>query len=455
MSSSASVVSLFDSDSHDSLALRFTALYGASVRYCAAWGKWLIWDGRRWKPDTVTSVRNMARKVCRDVAGELIRPKPSIKSMTTAKAVEWFAQADPRHATEADLWDADPWLLNTPTGTVNLRTGRMGQNDPDHHITKITAAGPGGECPTWLEFLRRVTGDDADLQDFLKRIAGYALTGVTREHAMFFFYGTGGNGKGTFLNTLTAIMGDYATVSTMDAFTAGLGDRHSTELAMLRGARLVSAQETEEGRRWAESRIKAMTGGDPITARFMYHDFFTYLPQFKLVIAGNHKPGLRNVDEAIRRRFHLVPFTQTIPSEERDPHLPDKLKAEWPGILAWMIEGCREWQTVGLVPPQCVRSATDEYLAGEDDVQTWLDECCDLDPYGYALNKALYASWKAWADQAGVRAMSGKRLYDQLRTKGFVSDETTRQPGTGLSRFRGLRVRPIERDDGWWQSDRV
>ncbi len=328
------------------------------MRYCAVWGKWLIWDGRRWKPDTVTSVRNMARKVCRDAAGEFDRPRPGIKSMTTAKAVEWFAQADPRHATDVDVWDADPWLLNTPRGTVNLRTGKIGPNDPDHYLTKVTAAAPGGSCPTWLEFLRRITGDDEELQSFLKRMAGYALTGVTLEHALFFLYGTGGNGKGTFLNTLIAIMGDYATVSTMDAFTAGLGDRHSTELAMLRGARLVSAQETEEGRRWAESRIKAMTGGDPITARFMYEDFFTYVPQFKLVIAGNHKPGLRNVDEAIRRRFHLVPFTQTIPSDERDPRLTESFILAVGAAMALLSPHFMSWanfRAVCRAPRRAVR----------------------------------------------------------------------------------------------------
>ena len=170
-------------------------------------------------------------------------------------------------------------------------------------------------CPRWQRFLDQVTAGDQDLQRFLRRIAGYGLTGSTREHALFFFYGTGANGKGTFLNTLTAILGDYAKVAGMDTFTESHTDRHPTELAMLRGARIVAAQETEEGRRWAESRIKALTGGDPITARFMRQDFFTYTPQFKLLIAGNHKPGLRNIDEAIRRRFHLLPFTVRIPPE--------------------------------------------------------------------------------------------------------------------------------------------
>src|SRR4029077_2383546 len=222
-------------------------------------------------------------------------------------------------------------------------------HDPELYLTKITAVAPGdGECPLWLKFIARVTGGNYDLQMFLQRIAGYSLTGDTSEHALFFLYGTGRNGKGVFLNTLSAILADYAAVAPMETFIATQGERHPTDLAGLRGARLVSAQETEEGRRWAESKIKALTGGDPITARFMRQDFFTFEPQFKLLIAGNHKPGLRTVDEAIPRRFYLIPFTVTIPAEERDPGLLEKLKTEWPGILHWMIEGCLSWQQRGL-----------------------------------------------------------------------------------------------------------
>ena len=211
---------------------------------------------------------------------------------------------------------------------------------------------------------------------FLARVAGYGLSGSTREHALFFLYGTGANGKGTFLNTLTAILGDYARVAGMETFTESHSDRHPTELAMLRGARIVTAQETEEGRRWAESRIKALTGGDPITARFMRQDFFTYTPQFKLLIAGNHKPGLRNIDEAIRRRFHLLPFTIRIPPECRDAKLFERLKAEWPAILAWAIRGCLAWQADGLRPPAAVIDATAEYFDDEDGFGRWLAECC-------------------------------------------------------------------------------
>jgi putative DNA primase/helicase len=234
----------------------------------------------------------------------------------------------------SDQWDFDPWLLNTPAGVVDLRTGMIGPHNPNHYMTKITAVAPAGDCPLWHKILARITGGNTELQDFLMRVMGYCLTGITREHALFFGYGTGANGKGTFLNTMTAILAGYAAVAPMETFTATPTDRHPTDLAMLRGARLVTAQETEEGRRWAESRIKAMTGGDPISARFMRQDFFTFLPLFKLFIAGNHKPGLRGVDEAMRRRLNLIPFTVTISVADRDVQLADKLKPEMPGILA-------------------------------------------------------------------------------------------------------------------------
>jgi putative DNA primase/helicase len=207
----------------------------------------------------------------------------------------------------------------------------------------------------------------------------YSLTGSIRDHALFFLYGTGGNGKGVFLNTWASILGDYAKVAAMETFTVSHGDRHPTDLAMLRGARAVIAQETEEGQRWAESRIKALTGGDPISARFMRQDFFTFTPAFKLMIAGNHKPSLRSVDEAVKRRFNLVPFTVTIPKAERDPKLPEKLVAEWPGILAWAIEGCLEWQHIGLSPPPAVQAATASYLADEDTIGLFLAERCATD----------------------------------------------------------------------------
>ena len=407
--------------SDESLALRFTATHGDTLRYVAAWGRWYEWTGTHWQADDTLRVFDLARRLCRRASGECEKEKvaAAVASAKTVAAVERLAKADRRHASTIKQWDADPWLLNTPGGTVNLRTGKMRAHNPADHITKMTAVEPGGECPRWLAFLDTVTAGDAELQGYIQRMAGYALTGSIREHALFFFFGTGANGKGVTINTLTGLLGDYATVASIETFTASTSDRHPTDLAMLRGARLVTAQETEEGRRWAESRIKALTGGDPITARFMRQDFFTFEPMFKLVIAGNHRPGLRNVDEAIRRRFNMLPFAVRIPPEERDLNLPETLKAEWPGILKWAIEGCLEWQDGGLRAPAAVVDATAEYLDAEDAMATWLRECCVDDRTAHASAGVLYASWKSWADAAGEPAGSQKRFSQAMVARGY------------------------------------
>ena len=289
----------------EALTLTFSARHADRLRYCDAFGRWFEWDSGRWQEDLRRRVFSHARQLCRDrsldaldrLDGEkAVKVASAVASARTVAAVVGLARADARHATAPEDWDADAWTLNTPAGLVDLRSGRIHPHDRDALCSKITAVAPSyTRCPRWQRFLDEITAGDAELQAFLGRVAGYVLTGSTREHALFFLYGTGANGKGTFLNTLTGILGDYARIAGMDTFTETSSDRHPTELAMLRGARLVTAQETDEGRRWAESRIKALTGGDPITARFMRQDFFTYTPQFKLLIAGNHKPGLRNI----------------------------------------------------------------------------------------------------------------------------------------------------------------
>jgi putative DNA primase/helicase len=427
----------------ESLALRFTQRHMHELRYVAPWGKWMIWTGKVWAIDNTKRVFDLARAICRQAAAEC--PKDStaanIASAKTVAAVERLAQADRHHAATVDQWDADPLLLNTPAGIVDLRTGKMMPHDPKAYLTKITAVPPTGDCPQWRRFLDRITNGDKELQAYLQRVAGYGLTGITREHAMFDGYGTGANGKGTFLNAVTGVMGDYAAVAQMETFTASFGDRHPTELAMLRGARFVTAQETEEGRRWAESRIKALTGGDPITARFMRQDFFTFTPRFKLFIVGNHKPALRSVDEAIRRRLNLIPFNVTIPPEERDPDLPEKLRAEWPGILAWAIQGCLQWQELRISPPAAVLDATTEYLDGEDAMGLWIAECCKVAPGRYDTTAALFASWKQWAEQAGEFVGSQKRFSQALQSRGFSPQ---RQAMTGKAGFNGIAVKPLQ-----------
>jgi putative DNA primase/helicase len=250
-------------------------------------------------------------------------------------------------------------LLNTPGGIVDLRDGTVRKSDPVAFCTKMTAVTPRGDCPLFQKFLTRIMGGDRALVDYLQRMLGYCLTGDTSEQAIFFNHGGGQNGKTVLMSTVASILGDYCRATPIETFTESKNDRHPTELARLRGARLVTATETEAGRHWAESRLKELTGGENIPARFMHKDFFEYLPQFKPVISGNHKPRLRSVGTAMRRRLHLNPFIVTIPVDERDTQLVERLKAEWPGILQWMIDGCLDWQEMGLAPPEAVIEATD------------------------------------------------------------------------------------------------
>src|SRR5579863_7837827 len=309
--------------SDEALALRFAETYGDRLRFVAAWSRWLCWDGARWKADDTKLAFDCARKICREAAAACNKRVRAINlaSAKTVAAVERLAQADRRIAATADQWDRDIWLLNTPKGTVDLRTGTLSPHRREDYITKVTAVAPRGDCSGWLRFLLQVVGPE--IASYLARVCGYALTGSTAEHALFFLYGTGANGKSVLIRTIAGILGDYATTASMETFIASSIDRHPTELAALRGARLVTATETEEGRRWAESRIKALTGGDRVSARFMRQDSFEFTPQFKLLIAGNHKPTLRGVDEAIKRRMNLVPFNVTIPAAKRDEKLAE------------------------------------------------------------------------------------------------------------------------------------
>lgn len=422
------------STTEDALALEFTRRHGATLRYVAAWGRWLQWNGERWKSEETHLAFDLARKVARE-RGMACHNAAALNAKTVA-AIERLARADRVHACSTDIWDKEPWLLNTKGGIVDLKTGKTRPHDPRCNMTKITAVAPNGDCPQWLRFLEQITRGKEGLAAFLQRVAGYCLTGSTREHALFFCYGAGGNGKSVFINTLGSILGDYAATSGMETFMASNNDRHTTELARLRGTRFVSAQEVDEGRHWNESRIKALSGGDPITARFMRQDEFTFTPEFKLLFAGNHKPSLRSVDEAMRRRLRLIPFAVTIPPGERNHNLFEELKAEWPGILQWAIKGCLEWQRVGLKQPPCVTDATDAYLDAQDNVSQWLDECFDAGEGFRASRTELASSWQDWCKRSGENPGSRGVLYDKIEQLGLTACKIGGDRG-----FKGVRVK--------------
>jgi putative DNA primase/helicase len=423
----------------DALALSFTRRYHRDWRYVAAWGRWLVWDGHRWRTEDTLAATDLIRCVCRQTAVRADNAKVAAKlaSASTVGGVERLARADRRHAATTDEWDADPWLLNTPAGVVDLRTGRKRANDRADRMTKITTATAGGDCPQWRAFLADIAGGDVDLQAYLQRMAGYCLTGVTSAHALFFLYGTGANGKSVFANVISTILGDYAATASMDTFVETRGDRHPTDLAGLRGARFVTAIETEQGRRLNESKVKAITGGDKISARFMRQDFFEYTPQFKPVIVGNHKPAIRNIDEAMKRRMHMIPFTVTIPPERRDSRLTEKLLAERDGILAWAVAGCLAWQREGLKPPACVVSATEEYFEAEDALGRWLDERCERTPNAKSLTAELFTDWKQWAETSGEFIGSQRRFSDLLITRGVEKWRNS----MGVRGFQGVGLK--------------
>jgi putative DNA primase/helicase len=335
--------------------------------------------------------------------------------------------------------------------TLDLRTGLARPHRSEDYNTKIAAiaADERVAIPRWTEFLDTVTAKNKELQRYLQRVSGYCMTGVTIEHVLFFLYGTGANGKGVFLNTLRGIWGDYAVVASMETFIETRYPQHSTDLAMLAGARLVIAQEVEKNQAWAEAKINRLTAGDPITARYMRQDFFTYVLKFKLMIAGNHKPSLRSVNEAVRRRLQLIPFTVTIPKAERDKALPEKLKPEW-GILNWALQGCLEWQGIGLDPPAIVREASEAYFAEEDLTSAWIAECCAVDGAYSELSSSLYQSWKKWAEDAGEHPGSNKALTKTLEERGFRHKHE--RDG---AMFYGIALKPSERTEAeaggpWW-----
>jgi putative DNA primase/helicase len=329
-------------------------------------------------------------------------------------------------------------------GTIELTTGISHTPERKDYITqkaRCRAASAGTPHPIWTAFLNRITDRDPALIAFLQRYIGYCMTGSTDEHVFVFAYGSGANGKGTFINTIVKIFGDYATVADMSTFVDSKSERHPTELAKLRGARLVVAQETQQGRSWDEAKIKALTGGDRLTARFMRQDFFDFYPTFKLFIAGNHKPRLQNVDEAMRRRLLLVPFTVQIPPAERDTKLAEKLEAEWPAILRWAIDGCLEWQRIGLAPPPVVTNATDDYFTGEDSFGQWLEDRCDVDPgkhHKWDRTSDLFTDWSVYAQADGDKPGSKKAFNSLMAARGFIA---CRMGSPTARAFSGVRLK--------------
>ena len=417
----------------------FEQTYRGRLRFDHTRGTWFVWDGTRWKREATRLAFHWASRLARRLASSLGAGAAEAGKASFAAGVERLAQARRVFAVTHEVWDADPWLLGTPGGVVELRTGVMRPAAPEDHITRQTAVAPteAVACPLWLKFLDEATGGDVDMIAFLQRWFGYCLTGDTSEHALVFVHGDGGNGKGVMINTVFGIMADYVANAVMDTFVVTRGDRHSTDLAMLDGARLVVATEVESGQTWAEARMKAVTGGDPITARFMRQDNFTFTPRFKLTISGNHKPALRGVDHSTRRRFNIVPFTRR--PAEPDRTLTEKLVAERPAILRWMIDGCVAWQRDGLGAPAAVTAATAGYFDAQDYFGRWIGERCLLGENLMERPIALLRDFQAWCRDNGENVTDNRWLRGMLEnTRGVRYVKTD-----GIQGVRGIGLKPV------------
>lgn len=426
---------------------RLRDMHGADLLYCHDWKKWLTWDGSRFAEDRTGEIYRRATKTVRDMyeqgaamaaaAAAAADERESIKLSEQSEAIQkWARRSEERRKIEAMIAMAQPlgdipvlpreldkneWLLNCPNGTINLRTGALQDHDKADRITKVTSVeyDASAECPHWEQFLELVMGGDADLIGFMQRAAGYSLTGAVGDQVIFVLYGTGRNGKSTFLETLMAILGDYAAKAPPDLLMVKRGEVHPTEKTVLYGARFVPAIETEKGRRLNETAVKELTGGDTIQARRMHENFWGFRPTHHLWLATNHKPMITGTDLGIWRRIRLVPFAVTIGDDEEDTAFPDKLKAEWPGILAWAVRGCLEWQECGLVPPAAVQSATKEYRESMDVLGDYIAEHCIEKDGVSASAKQLYDCYTSWVKESGEKVMSKIQFGQTLLERGF------------------------------------
>ena len=417
-------------------AQRLVAMHGADLRYCVPWHRWLVWDRTRWNPDQTGEVMRRSK----DVTRQLYAKAASINDDTQRRRMVDFARAseaerrlcsminlaqtEPGIAVLPQQLDADPLVLNCLNGALDLRTGSLRPPRREDLLSMMApvAYDSTTTCPLWLEFLKRVTNGETELISYLKRMTGYLLTGSTAEQVLFIFLGAGANGKTTYIETIAAALGDYAAHTPTETLLVKRGaDSIPNDVARLVGTRLVAAVETEEGRRLATAKIKQMTGGDTITARFMRAEFFEFKPQFKIVMSVNHRPIIRDTTNSIWRRIRMIPFDVKIPERERDKALPDKLQGELPGILNWAVQGCLEWQHEGLGLPPSVQSVTQSYRDEMDVVQTYLNERCQINPTARIEVSALYQNHVDWCRENGEKSLSNLELTQRLKEKGFSS----------------------------------
>lgn len=432
-------------------AERLVHYFGLEVRYCHAWKKWLVWDGTRWAVDKTDHIRHLAKDVVRRIYREaeyeaddrkrqdIAKHAMSSESEKRIRSMVSLAQSEV-FITPEQL-DLNPWLLTCLNGTINLENGKLMPHQTDHFISQLASVNydTNRNCSLWLSFLDRIMDGNEHLISFMQRAIGYSLTGETSEQCLFIFYGSGANGKTTFLQTINAMLGEYAMQTPTETLLVKRRGAIPNDVARLKGARFVTASEAESEQRFAESLIKQMTGGDTLSARFLHQEWFDFEPTHKIFLGTNHKPVIKGTDNAIWRRIKLVPFEVTIPENERDLRLVDKLKTELPGILAWAVKGCLKWQKNGLGTPDEVRTATDDYRNEMDVLSEFLADCCVEGPLHEVRTKDLYPAYCNWCESNGDRPLAKRILGLKLKERGFLPVKVSPDRSRGWTGI-GLRT---------------
>lgn len=432
-------------------ARRFVREHGQGVRYVPPWDCWIIWDGRRWSRDERGEAERLAKETIRNIYAEAqcARTAEERKKLATwagrcetaakINSMLALARTEPGIPATPEELDRDSWLFNCRNGTIDLRTGQLRAHSQGDLITKLCDVDydQNADAPRWQAFLARIMDENAALLEYIRRMVGYSLTGSVREQVMFILYGTGANGKSTLVETIAAVLGDYAKTAEYTSFLATSRDNVRNDIARLMGARFVSAMEGDEGRRLAEPLVKQITGGDKITARFLHEEFFEFTPQFKLFLATNHKPQIRGTDLAIWRRIRLIPFRVTIPQDEWDTELLAKLQAEAPGILAWALKGCMDWQEGGLGLPADVYEAVEDYRKEMDVLGAFVEDRCHSGEQLAVGSSELYKAYRVWCEETGEKPLTHKAFSTKMVERGH---QKRRSGAGGTIRFHGIDV---------------
>lgn len=413
------------------LAKHWSNNEGSDWAYTLAWNQWCQWDGSRWKVDRTNSVTSIiADEMSRATHWQEAKALSSsgLRSLCAKRNianVRDLAGSFPKHARLPEEWDSNQWLLGTPDGTLDLKTGILRPPERGDLITRQTAVSPApGPMPHWDKVLDRCTKGDAEMRKYYQRWAGYILTGSCQEEGFLFVHGAGNSGKSKFIDCLGGMLGKadeggYCATAKIEMLMESKHERHTEELACLAGARMVRTSEPDEGARWNEALLKLITGRDTVSARRLYEKQFTFTPEFKLLINGNFRPAFKNTGEEIRRRMHFVEFPESIPEAERIYGLPELLQAEWPAIMAWAVAGCLEWQKSGLQKPASVKESTQAYLNEEDTMGRWIEEYCTVKKSLKVKSSEAYKAYAKFVEDAGEGVVSQKRFSQRIIARGY------------------------------------